>query len=177
MENIFFGEKDSFAIELADLNYDGLKGKIRFWIKGEAVGDFKKTLTLKPAIKSIQRLIEDKNALYHADFENKSPEQVFAICSFAGKKLEELTQEDLKKAEQFQRFTFYFGDQLDNVSNLILFRGNYYHFIWSTNNDYSGKAINYLKNLKSAALPFDQVGDASEALLQHFKKKTSQRLA
>lgn len=169
MENKLWGDKEIFAIEVGNYNSNTKKGKLRLWLSNEQFGDFKKTFRLSYAIIAFKKLLEVEMELFDNDFENKSEEEIFIHCLLLDKKIENFTQGDYMKAEKLQKFTFYFGDQLDNVANIIYSKNGLFHFIWSMNNDYSGKSINYLKNLKSAKVPSVFFRSVTTSFLSEFE--------
>lgn len=163
--NILFGSKEKFAIELGEYSYETKKGRLRFWIAGKSMGEFKKVHTLSYAVTSLKRIADLNNDLYDDSFKGKSDKEIFYTCLFIGKNRDEFTQEDYKKAENYQRFSFFFGDQLDDVTCLIFIKDMVMHFIWSVVTDYVSVDVDYFKNFNSEIVHISEFKKAVASFL------------
>jgi len=156
-ESILFGEKDIFSIELKDYNAKQHTGKIRLWLNGQQLGDLKTQDELYDAIKSFKFLITSKETLYDKAFDLMTNEQIFSHCLLLDKNFDSFTEDDYKLVNQMREtFSRWFGEQLDNVVHVILFKGEYFHFLYSYN-DYASGKIEYLKNLRYSKVPSENV--------------------
>ena len=157
MDGKLFGNKDVFAIEVNNYVLKSKKGKIRFWLDGRKMGDLKRKDELSDSIKALKLIISKGELLYDTAFDGMSIQQIFSYCLFLDKKVEDFGPEDFELFEKLKVFSLFLGEQLDNCAHVIYCKDGFYHFLWSYNNDYSGKEIDYLRNLDYAKIPMSEV--------------------
>lgn len=147
MRNILFGVKDKFAIEVGDYKHNSKKGRLRFWINGNTIGDFKKNHTLSYAATSLKKLTDIHKDLYDISFLGKTEREIFINSLLIGTNRDSFTAEDYKIVEKYQKFSPFFGDQFDSVTCLVYIKDNKIHFLWTLVKDFVSTDIDYLKNL------------------------------
>jgi hypothetical protein len=161
MESKLYGRQDVFAIEVNAFDAQKQKGKIRFWLNGKQFGDLKRIDKLTYSAKSLKIMLTKNEELYDSAFDDMSIQEIFSYCLFLDKKSEDFGPEDYVLFQKMKMFSLYFGDQLDNVAHIIFCKDGLYHFLWSYNNDYSGRKIDYHKNLDHTSIPIDEVKSVS----------------
>jgi hypothetical protein len=167
MENNIWGKKNLFAIELKD--YDSYKklGKVRFWIGGKQYGDSKRKDELSDVVEGLKMLLDKRDSLYEKSFDSMTNEQIFAYCLFLNKDTRTFTTEDYELLNKFRySYVIWFGEQFDNVNHITYYKDNFYHFLWSYNNDYSGRRINYLDNLEYGMVSTENFENVVQLFIQ-----------
>ena len=105
-------------------------------------------------------LIEKGVGLYDPKFANMSLREIFSYCLLVDKRIEEFNLNDYMLLDDVKKYFPYFGDQLDNVAIVLFVKNDNIYLLWSTNNDYSGKDIDYLKNFESDFVQYNLFKEA-----------------
>jgi hypothetical protein len=167
MENSVFGEKDVFAIELQDYDPHKEMGRVRFWLNGKQYGDLKRKDEVGDVVEGLEMLVSKRESLYEQSFDLMTNEQIFSHCLFLDRDTTTFTGEDYELVNKMRySFGIWFGEQFDNVTHVTYYKDGFYHFLWSYNNDYSGKRINYLKNLEYEKVARENFENAVSLFLQ-----------
>ena len=95
MNMFFFGDKDTFAIEVNLTSFERMTGKIRFWLNNEAIGDFKRNHKLSYCIKSLKNICSLQNNFYDISFENKNEQEIFTMCLLLCKSFDDLSNDEI----------------------------------------------------------------------------------
>ena len=168
--NRFFGNKESFAIEIGNLVPEKKSAKLRFWANNISIGTFRVNFSLKYAIKSFEELIENSSLLYDIEFDSRTPAQIFTLCLLLDKDiLSDWNDEEQEQFNRYKKFSPFFGDQLDDACLMIYIKDSLIYFLWSTNTDYSGTKIDYLKNFQFTSTSYDAFESTSKEFLSWYK--------
>jgi hypothetical protein len=120
---ISFGEKETFSIEVGRTKKPA-KFKLRFWVRNNAVGDFKKADDLRPSVNEFKRFIEKRDAFYLDLFDHLQAKRIYYFL--LGMNYDPIDRE--KEPEGFARrleFLLHFGNQFFSATSgiILLFKG------------------------------------------------------
>lgn len=145
------GNKEVFAIEIDTYPINIQKSKLRLWIQGKPLGSYKKKHKLSFAIFSLRDISLIKGDFYDSSFEQKSAKDIFATC-IINKEIEDLTEEDFRQIEKYQKFGIFLGDQFNDTTCLVYIKNSIIHFVWTVINRLESTSNDYFKKINEATV-------------------------
>ncbi|MBK7883887.1 MAG: hypothetical protein IPJ81_08810 [Chitinophagaceae bacterium] len=130
MKTLIFGDKNKFAFEI-EQGVTGIKGYMKLWIEGKAIGDFKKQDEFIHAIYDFKKFDKTYTSLYEPIFDKMSIEEIHTY-QLAEDLIWSENPKDLEEAERRQVYIRFFGIQFDGLCSFIsTYKDNYITwFVW-----------------------------------------------
>ncbi len=128
MEELIFGNKNKVAFEIKQGNKK-LKGFLRIWFEGNAVGSFKKQDDYIHVINDFNKFYKNYKILYELSFEKLSAKEIYNY-QLAEELIWSKNSSDLEEAERRQIYTRFFGIQFDGLCSFIsIYKDDYITFL------------------------------------------------
>jgi len=130
LNNILFGQKESFAIELG-MTKNPQKNKLRFWVKDFKIGSFTKADELDDSVRAYKKFTKNKESFYLQVFDHLTPTRILIYLTDFTLLLSE-RDEDLKEMEKRQELSLSFGLQFhtDTSFFFLLYKNNEVKFLY-----------------------------------------------